>query len=133
MEDEKRKVSILIPIKKINGKLLLFMQHRTEDMTLPNHFGFWGGGAEGNENPKEALAREIKEELGVTLEPARITFFSQYEFLESVKHVYLYQPPEHWEASHVIGEGDYGTWLSPEETLAKPNIIFEDKVVIDDL
>ena len=134
MENNKRKISILIPIKKTRAGLMLFMQRRSADMkVLPNHFGFWGGGAEGDENPEEALVREIKEELGININLDEVEFFNRYEFLKSIKHIYLYEPPEDWESRQVIGEGDYGKWFFSKEALAKADIILEDKVVINDL
>lgn len=100
---------------------------------LPNYFGFWGGGAENNETPEEALLREIKEELALDLDMASVNFFNRYEFLRSIKSTYIFEPHAGWEEAAVIGEGDYGQWFTTEEALDSEKIIFEDKVVINDL
>ena len=41
---------------------------RSQEMTLPNYWEFPGGKIEIGESKKEALKREIKEELGCTIE-----------------------------------------------------------------
>jgi 8-oxo-dGTP pyrophosphatase MutT (NUDIX family) len=38
------------------------------DIPFPNHWDLFGGQLEGNENPEQALVREVKEEVGVELE-----------------------------------------------------------------
>ena len=56
-----RNVSVLIFYTSM-GHILL--QHRTNDATrLPNFWAFFGGGIEEGESPKEALEREMREEL----------------------------------------------------------------------
>lgn len=46
------------------GRVLL--QHRTADApTWPGHWGLFGGGIEVGENPKQAVVRELQEEIGL--------------------------------------------------------------------
>jgi hypothetical protein len=77
--------------------------------------------------------REVKEELGIELDIAKTKFFNHYEFLRSIKNIYLFFPEEGWEKDHKIGEGDYGKWFLLEDTLKRTDIIFEDKVILNDL
>jgi 8-oxo-dGTP pyrophosphatase MutT (NUDIX family) len=134
MSEQKRKISILLPVKRREGVLEVYMQKRSADApTLPNYFGFWGGGAEGNENAEQVLQREVKEEMGLEIRMEDVACFNHYEFLRSVKDVYLFWPEDGWENSIVIGEGDYGKWFSLEEALVSQQIILEDKVVLNDL
>jgi 8-oxo-dGTP diphosphatase len=130
----KRIISILLPIK-INGEVIsVFMQKRSAGMkVLPNYFGFWGGGCENDETPEQGLIREVKEELGLDLDINSVKLFNHYEFLGSIKNVYLLYPPDGWEKAHVIGEGDFGQWFLLEDALNRKDIIFEDKVVLNDL
>lgn len=100
---------------------------------LPNHFAFWGGGCEEGETPEQGLVREAKEELGIDLDSKQAELFNHYEFLGSIKNVYLFTPEKDWEKSHVIGEGDYGQWFRISEALQREDIILEDKVVLNDL
>lgn len=102
-------------------------------MVLPNHFGFWGGGVESGETPEQGLIREVKEELGIDLDINSVELFNRYEFLGSIKNIYLLYPEEGWEASHIIGEGEFGQWFTVEEVFDRADIIYEDKVIINDL
>jgi len=53
---------------------------RSPEMSLPNLWEFPGGKIEEGENPEEALVREIKEELGCTI--------NVFEKIEEVHHEY---------------------------------------------
>ncbi len=48
--------------------------------TDPNRWSFFGGGIEKDENPKQAVRREAKEELGLNVKEPK--FFRRYEFKE---------------------------------------------------
>lgn len=66
---------------------MVYLQKRTKDAPrLPDYFGFFGGGAEGNENPEETLQREIKEEMNIV--PAEFSHFKTYEFEGSIKDIF---------------------------------------------
>ncbi len=56
-----------------------------------------------------------------------------YEFLRNTKDIFLIEVESGWEDQIIIGEGDYGTWFLTSEALERSDIIFEDKVVINDL
>jgi len=133
-DNQKRQISILLPIKRQGDNLLVYLQKRSVDaMTLPDYFGFWGGGAEVGESAWQTLVREIHEEMGIIMEAEQVKLFNRYEFLKSVKYAYLFEQVANWEDSIVIGEGDYGQWFSTKEALGIENFIFEDKVIINDL
>lgn len=130
----KRIISILLPVRIEGDHISVFMQKRSADMErLPNYFGFWGGGCEGDETPEQGLIREIQEELGKTLDVTQFEPFNRYEFLRSIKHTYLFRPDPAWETTIIIGEGDYGMWMTVEDALQRKDIILEDKVVLQDL
>jgi 8-oxo-dGTP diphosphatase len=132
--ETKRLISILLPFKVEGDKILVFLQKRSADMkTLPNHFGFWGGGCEGSETPEQGLIREMKEELDIDLDITTVELFNHYEFLRSIKNVYTFTPGDGWEDKIKVGEGDYGKWFTIEDALDRQDIIYEDKVVMIDL
>ncbi|MEK7097246.1 MAG: NUDIX domain-containing protein [Patescibacteria group bacterium] len=131
---QKRKISIFLPIKYNEDELMVYLQKRSADMEkLPNYFGFWGGGAEGDETAEEALIREIKEEMSFDININQVELFNIYEFIRSTKSIFVFKPEDGWENKIVIGEGDYGRWLTASEALRLDSMILEDKVVINDL
>lgn len=131
---EKRKTSILIPYKKDGDTLLVYMQKRSDTAKrLPGYFGFWGGGVEEGETFESGLQREIKEEMGLDLSMESVSFFNHYEFLKSIKNIFILEVPEGWEDIILIGEGDFGKWFNLDEVVDVKNMILEDKVVLNDL
>lgn len=66
----------LFVLRDRQGRVLL--QRRPSSVNTPfDHWGFFGGGIEGDETPEKALVREAKEELGINLETFK--FFKRYE------------------------------------------------------
>jgi len=77
----KRKVAIILPYN--DGKKVL-IQDRRKISKVGEEYGFFGGGLESEETPKQALIREIKEELGII--PDKLIFFKTYKhFIEKIK------------------------------------------------
>jgi 8-oxo-dGTP pyrophosphatase MutT (NUDIX family) len=52
-----------------DGRLLVI--RRSRSVVAPLVYCFPGGGIEGNESEEEALVRELREELGITVRPVR--------------------------------------------------------------
>ena len=63
-----------------NRKLLVYLRDNKPEIPFPNHWDFFCGHVEEEETPEQALARELKEELGIAL--PRWEFFRRYDCLE---------------------------------------------------
>ena len=127
--ENKRKISILIPYITKEDKISVYLQKREKDRkTLPDFFGFFGGRAEGNENPEEALKREMKEEI--KLVPEGFKYFKKYEFEKSTKSIFTIQVSDDFEEKITILEGEYGKWFNEQEIQNEPKLINEDKLVL---
>lgn len=134
METSKKQISILLPYILRDDQIDVYLQKRSlTQKSLPGYFGFWGGHAEPGESPEKALQREIKEEMGLDIDIDSVTLFNRYEFLRNIKHIYLFKPSENWDSTIVIGEGDYGQWFNLKDAFKLENLIYEDKVVLNDL
>ena len=130
--ENKRKVSILIPYTFKEDGILVYLQKRSKDAKrLPDYFGFFGGGTEENENPEEALRREMKEELNFI--PEGYTHFKKYEFDQSTKDIFILEVDGNFEQKVTILEGEYGRWFKEQEALNEPKLIDEDKLVLQEL
>ena len=62
-----------------DGKLLIYLRDDKPTIPFPNHWDLFGGHVEEGETPEQALCRELREEIGVTLEAWRL--FRRYECL----------------------------------------------------
>ena len=62
-----------------DGKLLIYLRDDKPTIPFPNHWDLLGGHVEAGETPEQALCRELREEIGVTLEAWRL--FRRYECL----------------------------------------------------
>ena len=103
------------------GRLLL-------QQALPGkpHGGLWefpGGKVENEENPRVALAREIAEELGMTLESAAMKPLGVAD--EAARGSYpaivlvLYDCPA-WQGDPFAREGQAWNWFAPAEAATLP-------------
>ena len=107
--------------------MVVFLQKRSQDaVRLPGHFGFFGGGIDGNETPEEALIREIREELSYNADGAEYLGV----FRKNSLHIYYDEAPSNFEEQIVVQEGEYGKWFSKEEYLAEPLLVDLDKEIL---
>jgi 8-oxo-dGTP diphosphatase len=77
-----------------NRRLVVYLRDDNPDIPFPNHWDLFGGDLEGDENPEQAVVREVKEEVGVELE--RWEFFRIYDCTQgdvylNNKHIYWAQ------------------------------------------
>jgi 8-oxo-dGTP diphosphatase len=103
----------------------VLLQHRTDDApSYPGCWGMFGGSGEPEDDgdPVRTLRREVQEELGLDLDPARIVPLWDYlTSRSSHRHVFLYpwDDPEHpFEQTEGQGRG----WFTIPEALGTLNL-----------
>lgn len=132
--ENKLEVSILIPYKLNNGQVFVFLQKRDSNAkVLPGHFSFFGGKVENGESLKEALEREIKEELGVVLN--NYNFLGTYQSFKDKSitlNVYFTKVNNNFEKEIKVNEGEYGKFFSESEMLLESMLIENDKIILKD-
>lgn len=97
-----------------DGKLLAMQ--RSEKMTLPGLWEFPGGKIEKGESAKEALIREIQEELALEIEVEENITTTAYEYDFGIVKMSTYRAKmksEHF----VLKEHAQYRWLSPNEVM----------------
>ncbi len=71
-----KKIAAII-LENDSSELLLYLRDNKPGIPFPDCWDLIGGHVEEGETPEEALIREVKEELGITLDEFR--FFRRYE------------------------------------------------------
>ena len=61
----------------LGARLLILRRDDNPAILWPDHWDFPGGGREGTETPFETVARETREEVGLTLTPADLLWQAQ--------------------------------------------------------
>lgn len=73
---KKRNIAIAI---FYNKNLDIFVQERGKYSKVGEKYGFWGGKIEEGETPKEAIKRELSEELGFV--PGKLDYWLKYSYM----------------------------------------------------
>ena len=69
-----------------NREILLFLRDNNPNIPFPNMWDVLGGHVENNETPEACIVREMKEELGITLEGFHL--FSVTEFSDRIEYTF---------------------------------------------
>lgn len=125
-----RRTSCFIPYRKSDtDRYEVFLQKRSKDAPrLPDYFGFFGGGIDGDETPEQALHREMQEELAYATE--EVSFLGIYR--DNSLHAFSHKAPQNFEEQITVLEGDYGKWFSKEDCVAEIMLIDLDKIILAD-
>jgi 8-oxo-dGTP pyrophosphatase MutT (NUDIX family) len=97
---------------------------------LPGYLGFFGGGVEPGESPEDALVREVREELEIPAQPW--SFFSRYESLKVIQHVFILEATPSFESTVTVKEGQYGLFAD-EHALHSELVCDSDRMILTQL
>lgn len=127
----KRKCAIFIPYRQKDGDVFVFLQKRSKTVKrIPDYFGFFGGGIDGQETPEQALAREISEELNYQLRDYFLLKF--YEFERKEAWVFCQKVSDNFANEVEVLGAQYGQWFSQPQAMAEKMLIDEDKLILRD-
>ena len=110
--------ALLVPINSSNQ---IFIQDR-RGHKKPD-WGYFGGEIVGDETPLQAVIREAKEELQISIRPQDLNYMGTSETvwdgLRIIRYMFLY-PTE--QVKFDVLEGKGGHWLSAEDALKRLEI-----------
>lgn len=97
---------------KKNGKVLL--GQRPQGQNFAGLWEFPGGKIELGEQPAQALARELKEELGIEAEVGKLALVATHN-LASTGIILLFFDVPFWKGEIQSAHHSHLTWVSPDE------------------
>ena len=110
-----------------NNQFLLQLRDNSKKISYPNHWSFFGGEVENDENDEEALLRELKEEIAWI--PNKINYYTTFLDYSTNAKVKLYLIK--FESNNTklnLNEGQKMKWFKLEDikTLIKtPSYMYE--------
>ncbi len=110
-----------------NNQFLLQLRDNSKKISYPNHWSFFGGEVENNENDEEALLRELNEEIAWM--PNKINYYTTFLDYSTNAEVKLYLIK--FESNNTklnLNEGQKMKWFRLEDikTLIKtPSYMYE--------
>lgn len=111
-----------------NQEVLLHLRDNKPDIPYPNMWGLPGGHVDEGETPAACILREMREELGLSLQ--NVVLFIAADRSYGQEHTY-------WTRAHfrpqdiTLGEGQDIRWFSYPE-IQQMLLIYEDNRIVDD-
>jgi 8-oxo-dGTP diphosphatase len=124
-------LQVVAGIIEMDGYILLCQRHR-DSKRFPLKWEFPGGKVETNERPKDAIVRELNEELGIRV--TGIEAIEDYDFAypgEKIFHLYFYKILD-FEQSIVNRQFEAMAWVQPAD-MVKYDLLDGDKPFIERL
>ena len=114
--------SVALAIMTVAGRYALQLRDDRPDIAAPGHWALFGGSLDGDETPRLAVRREIREELALEVtdwrELWRVRYYVPFRDAEVLHFIFAADVTEVW-ARHVLHEGQ-ATGLFPIDDLPRP-------------
>ncbi len=111
---------------RCEGKLLMYLRDNKPGLFQANMWDFFGGGREGDETPFVCIARELREELGVILEPSDIVWQKTYPSQKDPKQIAYFMVGDIQKEQLdgvVLTEGQRWALIPAEDFLVRADVI----------
>lgn len=123
-------VAVVAVIRNPEGKYLVLKRSERE-IAYPGMYTFPGGKIEGNDTVEETLAKEVKEEAGLTLKPGKI-LLKDKSFVrpdnQTVKAFSYLCEVEYHEPVKISGDFTDYKWVSMEDLKDLPHVGIEEEL-----
>ena len=107
----------------LGADLLVLRRDHTPGIPWPGYLDLPGGGREGAESAEDCVLRETREEVGLTLEPADLTWRRFYTEPRCVWFFAAWLPAERVRGVRFGGEGTGWCLMTPEDFAAHEEAI----------
>ena len=89
MKDQYRE-GVVILLENTYGQIAFQLRDDNSEIMYPNYWGLFGGWMEAGESPQQTAAREIREELGYTLDMSKLAYLKAHTNGEVRSHILRY-------------------------------------------
>ncbi len=114
--EEKRRLVLVAACALIDASGRILLARRPPGKSMASLWEFPGGKVEPGERPEAALARELKEELGIELDESELSPFTfashRYELFDLLMPLYICRV---WRGRAEGLEGQEIAWVSPSD------------------
>jgi 8-oxo-dGTP diphosphatase len=115
-------VAVALAILRVGERYALQHRDNRPDVASPGFWALFGGGIDGDETPRAAIRREIREELALDVtewrELWRVRHYVPLRDADVLLHIFAADVTDIWER-HILHEGQ-GGGLFPIEDLPHP-------------
>lgn len=89
MKDRSRE-GVVILLESTDGQIAFQLRDDNPEIMYPNYWGLFGGWMEAGESPQQTAVREIREELGCTLDVPKLVYLKVHTDGEVKSHILQY-------------------------------------------
>jgi 8-oxo-dGTP diphosphatase len=83
----------VVLLEDARGRIAFQLRDDRPDVLCPGHWGLFGGWLEAGETPEQGIRREMDEELGLSLETARLEYVKLHRDRDVITHIFRYPVP----------------------------------------
>lgn len=131
-KESKRLGVSFVPYRHTKTGYEFYLQKRTFTAKAhPGLLSIFGGGVEKGENMRDALIREMHEELNYA--PLDPLCFTSFESASAILHLFIEEVGDNFESLVNVQEGEFGTFVEYHEIMNSDNVSNIARLVIEDL
>ena len=123
---------VLVLLTDPQGRIAMQLRDNKPGLPAANKWGLFGGLIDGNQTPKDAALREIQEELGVSLDPERLSLYRTHYIPEQNLTTWIFHCPVEGDLDHaVLREGQTWAFIAEDDPRVAEIGLHHHQIVLD--